>query len=49
MAKLTEMKGQELIDIQEEGNEIKLAFKNGKIYSLKVQEGRFVFNSEEDK
>jgi hypothetical protein len=49
MADLTEMKGQELIDVQEGGNEISLTFKNGKKYSLKVQEGRFIFNSKDDR
>lgn len=49
MAELVEMKGQELVDVQEGGNEIRLTFKNGKKYSLKVQEGRFIFNSEDDR
>jgi hypothetical protein len=49
MAELAEMKGQELVDVQEGGNEIRLTFKNGKKYSLKVQEGRFIFNSEDDR
>jgi hypothetical protein len=49
MAELAEMKGQELFDVQEGGNEIRLTFKNGKKYSLKVQEGRFIFNSEDDR
>lgn len=49
MAELAEMKGQELVDVQEGGNEIRLTFKNGKEYSLKVQEGRFIFNSEDDR
>jgi hypothetical protein len=44
MAELTEMKGQELVDIEEEGNELRLTFRNGKRYSLRVQEGRFVFD-----
>lgn len=49
MAELAEMKGQELVDVQEGGNEIRLTFKNGKKYSLKVQEGRFIFNSKDDR
>jgi hypothetical protein len=49
MAELVEMKGQELVDVQEGRNEIRLTFKNGKKYSLKVQEGRFIFNSEDDR
>jgi len=49
MAELAEMKGQELVDVQEAGNEISLTFKNGKKYSLKVQEGRFIFNSKDDR
>ncbi|HEY3525288.1 MAG TPA: hypothetical protein VGK47_03755 [Nitrososphaeraceae archaeon] len=49
MAELAEMKGQELVDIQEGGNEIGLTFKNGKKYSLKVQEGRFIFNTKDDR
>jgi hypothetical protein len=49
MAELAEMKGQELIDVQEGGNEISLTFKNGKRYSLKVEKGRFIFNSKDDK
>lgn len=49
MAELAEMKGQELVDVQEGGNEIRLTFKNGKKYSLKVQEGRFIFNTKDDR
>lgn len=49
MAELAEMKGQELVDVQEVGNEISLTFKNGKKYSLKVQEGRFIFNTKDDR
>jgi hypothetical protein len=47
MAELSEMKGQELVDIKEENNEIRFFFKNGKKYSLRVQEGKFVFGTEE--
>jgi hypothetical protein len=47
MAELSEMKGQELVDIKEENNEIRFIFKNRKIYSLRVQEGKFVFGTEE--
>jgi hypothetical protein len=47
MAELSEMKGQELVDIKEEDNEIRFIFKNRKIYSLRVQEGKFVFGTEE--
>ena len=49
MVELAEMKGQELVDVQEGGNEISLTFKNGKKYSLKVQEGRFIFNTKDDR
>ena len=41
------MKGQELVDVKEENNEIRFIFKNGKIYSLRVQDGKFVFGTEE--
>ena len=41
------MKGLELVDIKEENNEIRFIFKNQKVYSLKVQEGKFVFRTEE--
>ena len=46
MAELAEMKGQELVDVQEEANEISLTFKTGKKY--KVQEGRFILNTKDD-
>jgi len=49
MAELVEMKGQELVDVQEGRNEISLTFKNGKKYSLMVQEGKFIFTSKDDK
>jgi hypothetical protein len=49
MAELVEMKGQELIDVQEGGNEISLTFKNGKRYSLMVQDGKFIFTSNNDR
>jgi hypothetical protein len=49
MAELAEMKGQELVDVQEGGNEISLTFKNGKRYSLMVREGRFIFTSKDDR
>lgn len=42
------MKGQELVDVQEESSEVKFTFKNGKKYSLKVQDEKFVFSSGED-
>jgi hypothetical protein len=42
------MKGQELVDVQEEGRELRFTFKNGKKYSLKVQDGKFIFRSEEE-
>jgi hypothetical protein len=48
LAKLSDMKGQELVDVQEEGGELRLTFKNGKKYSLKVQDGKFVFSSGEE-
>jgi hypothetical protein len=48
MAELVEMKGQELVDVQEGGNEISLTFKNGKRYLLKIQEGKFIFTSKDD-
>jgi hypothetical protein len=48
MAKLSDMKGQELIDIKEENSEIKFIFKNGKKYSLRVEEGKFLFSAEEE-
>ena len=47
MTEMSEMKGQELVDIKEENNEIRFIFKNKKIYSLRVQEGKFVFGTEE--
>jgi hypothetical protein len=46
MTELSEMKGQELVDIKEENNEIRLIFKSKKVYSLKVHEGKFVFSPE---
>ena len=49
MVEITEMKGQELADIEEEGNELRLTFRNGKRYLLRAQEGRFVFDSYDDK
>jgi hypothetical protein len=49
MADLVEMKGQELVDVQEGENEISLTFKNGKRYSLMVQDGKFIFTSRDDK
>jgi hypothetical protein len=49
MADLVEMKGQELVDVQEGGNEISLTFKNGKRYSLMVQDGKFIFTSKDDR
>ncbi|HYY67360.1 MAG TPA: hypothetical protein VE572_03325 [Nitrososphaeraceae archaeon] len=48
MAKLSDMKGQELIDIKEEENKIEFIFKDGKKYSLRVHEGKFVFSTEDD-
>ena len=42
------MKGQELVDVQEEGGDLRFTFKNGKKYSLKVQDGKFIFSSEEE-
>ncbi len=42
MARLEEMKGQELVDVHEEGNQIKLVFKNNR-YAIKVEDGKFVF------
>jgi hypothetical protein len=47
MTELSEMKGQELVDIKEENNEIRLIFKSKKVYSLKVHEGKFVFSTGE--
>jgi|GEM_PF-1718654 hypothetical protein len=47
MTELSEMKGQELVDIKEENNEIRLIFKGKKVYSLKVHEGKLVFSTEE--
>jgi hypothetical protein len=47
MTELSEMKGQELVDIKEENNEIRFIFKNKKICSLSVQEGKFIFRTEE--
>jgi hypothetical protein len=47
MVEFSEMKGQELVDIKEENNEIRFIFKNKKVYSLRVQEGKFVFRSED--
>lgn len=41
------MKGQELVDVQE-GSELKFTFKTGKKYSLKVQDGKFIFSSGEE-
>ena len=48
MAKLSDMKGQELIDIKEGENKIDFIFKDGKKYSLRVHEGKFVFSTEDD-
>ena len=45
MAKLSDMKGQELVDIKEEKSKIEFIFKDGKKYSLRVQEGKFVFST----
>ena len=42
------MKGQELVDVQEEGGELRFTFKNGKNYSLNVQDGKFIFSSGEE-
>jgi hypothetical protein len=42
------MKGQELVDIKEEKSKIEFIFKDGKIYSLRVQEGKFVFSIGDD-
>jgi hypothetical protein len=42
------MKGQELVDVQEESGELRFTFKNGKNYSLKVQDGKFIFSSGEE-
>lgn len=42
MATLEEMKGQELLDVHEDGNQIKLIFKNNR-YAIRVENGRFVF------
>jgi hypothetical protein len=42
------MKGQELVDVQEEGGDLRFTFKSGKKYSLKVQDGKFIFSSEEE-
>jgi hypothetical protein len=47
MTELSEMKGQELVDIKEGNNEIKFIFKSRKVYSLRVHEGKFVFSTEE--
>jgi hypothetical protein len=47
MTELSEMKGQELVDIKEENNEIRFIFKSNKVYSLRVHDGRFVFRTEE--
>jgi hypothetical protein len=48
MAKLSDMKGQELVDIKEEKSKIEFIFKGGKKYSLRVQEGKFVFSLWDD-
>lgn len=48
MAKLSDMKGQELVDIKEEKSKIEFIFKEGKKYSLRVQEGKFIFSTEDD-
>jgi len=48
LAKLSDMKGQEIVDVQEEGGELRFTFKNGKNYSLKVQDGKFIFSSGEE-
>jgi hypothetical protein len=48
LAKLSDMKGQELVDVQEEGGELRFTFKNGRNYSLKVQDGKFIFSSGEE-
>jgi hypothetical protein len=48
MAKLSDMKGQELADIKEEKSKIKFIFKDGKKYSLRVHEGKFIFSTEDE-
>jgi hypothetical protein len=47
MTELSEMKGQELVDIKEENNKIRFIFKSKKVYSLRVHEGKFIFSTEE--
>lgn len=48
MAKLSDMKGQELVDIKEEKSKIEFIFKDGRKYLLSVQEGKFVFSTGDD-
>jgi hypothetical protein len=48
LTNLSDMKGQELVDVQEEGGELRFTFKNGKKYSLKVQGEKFIFSSGEE-
>lgn len=45
MVKLSDMKGQEVLDVQEGNGEIKFILKNGRKYLLKVQDDKFVFDS----
>jgi hypothetical protein len=47
MTELSEMKGEELVDIKEDNNEIRFIFKSKKVYSIRVHEGKFVFSIEQ--
>ena len=43
MVKIEEMKGQELLDVQEGENEIRLIYKENR-YIIKTVNGKFVFD-----
>jgi hypothetical protein len=44
MAKLSDMKGQELVDVKEQNDELILIFKNN-TYVLRLKEGKLAFES----
>ena len=39
------VKGQELVDVEENNNELRLKFKDDKLFSIKVESGQLVVDS----
>jgi hypothetical protein len=47
MAKYDSIRGQELMEVEEKGNEITLIFKDNRYLFVRVENGRFVVNREQ--